>query len=400
MNLLKQKNVILAPIVVLAVALIFGLATLGSTVNPVPKDLPVLLAMSDQGASVPGQGDVNFGRTIEDTLLGAPASAQAAESPLEWTKVADEASGLDKLDREEAYALVVIPETFSGSLASLMSGAAEPPAIRVYVNQGKNMAAANAVSQGLTQMFQAVNGKFSEQLLNQLSAQSIEVDPGRVPSLANPIQVRTQLVNPVGTHSANGNAPGSLTQVAWMASLVGTLLVFFAMKKFKPRSKAERVGGLWLQAAIGAVLSLVAGFGILWIADGLLGLQVPAFFDTALFLSLSAFCFFLLMSAIMAWLGFAGMPIFMLLFFFVGPVLTLAPEMLPQATKTLLYSWVPLRFAVEGLRDLLYFGHGLNLQTPLIVISSIAAGSLVVLVASAFRKPKLAATAGGENAAA
>jgi Predicted membrane protein len=401
MSLIKQKNILIAPLVVLLIALIFGLATLGSTVNPVPKDLPVLFVMSDQGSTVPGQGDVNFGKTIADNLLNAAPQGQATASPFEWETVEDEAAGLDKLDREEAYALVVIPETFSGNLAGLMTGtAAEAPSVQVYINQGKNMSAANSVSQGLTQMFQAVNAKFSEQLVGQLTSQGVKIDPTRISAFANPIQVKTEIVNPVGTHSANGNAPGSLTQIAWMASLVGTLLVFFAMKKFKPRSSAERMGGLWVQVAVGAVLSLVAGFGILGIADGFFGLHVPSFLDTALFLSLNAFGFYLLMSAIMAWLGFAGMPIFMLLFFFVGPILTLPPELLPQATKTLLYSWVPLRFTVEGLRDLLYFGQGLNVQTPIVVISSVSAGALIVLFASVFKKPKKTVSEGGEPAAA
>lgn len=403
MNLLKQKNVMLAPVVVILIALIFGLATMGSTVNPVPKDLPVLLVMEDKGATIPGQGDMNYGKTIADTITGAASQVQAASSPIEWETAANEATGLDKLDREEAYALVVIPETFSSGLAGLMTGATEAPSVQIYVNQGKNMAAANAASQGLTQMFQAVNAKFSEQLLGQLSAQGVKVDPSQIKALANPIQARSQLVHPVGTHSANGNAPGSLTQVAWMTSLIGTVLVFFAKRKMKPGSKQEQFSGVWAQTAIGLVLSLVSGFGILWIADGIFGMNVPSYFDTALFLSLNAFCFFLLMSAIMAWLGFAGMPIFMLLFFFVGPVLTMAPEMLPQATKTLFYSWVPLRFTVEGLRDLLYFGQGLNIRTPLIVISSIAAGSLILLVSSALRNPKSKpgkTAAGGEMAAA
>ncbi|MBB3111391.1 YhgE/Pip-like protein [Paenibacillus phyllosphaerae] len=388
MQLLKQKNILLAPILVLVVALIFGVATLGSTVNPVPQHLPVLLVQSDQGTTVPGQGDINYGQTIADNLTGAASQEQATASPFDWEIVPDEAAGLDMLDRQEAYALVVIPQTLSGSIGALMTGSTEAANIPIYVNQGKNMSAASMTSQGLTQIFQAVNAQFSKQLTGVLAAQGVKVDPGQIAVLANPLQAKVQIVNPVGTHSVNGNAPGSLTQIAWMAALVATILVFFAKKNLTMNSRKDQAAAILSQVLAGAVLSLVAGFGILAIADGMIGLQVSSFLDTALFLSLAAFCFFLMMSAIMAWLGFAGVPIFMLLFFFTGPLLTLAPEMLPQATKNLLFSWVPLRFSVEGLRDLFYFGQGLNIQTPLVIVCSIAAGSLILLLASMFKRPK------------
>ncbi|TYP76600.1 DUF3533 domain-containing protein [Paenibacillus methanolicus] len=392
MAFFKQKNILLAPVLVIVVALIFGLATLGSTVNPVPRQLPVLLAQMDEGSTLPGQGDVNYGKTIADNLTAASTGEQSASSPFEWEIVSDSEEGLDRLDRQEAYALVVIPQSLSADVAGLMKGSSDAADIQIYVNQGKNMSAAGAVSQAMTQVFQGINAKFSEQLTGALAAQGMQVNPAQIAGLANPVQAKIQLVHPVGTHSANGNAPGSLVQIGWMAALVASMLVFFAKRNVRTEGRKQQASLISMQVVAGAVLSIIAGFGILGSADYVFNMHVPSFLDSALFLSLAVFSFFLMMSALLSWLGFAGIPIFMLLFFFTGPVLTLAPEMLPQATRDLLYSWVPLRFAVEGLRDLFYFGQGLNIGEPLAVIASIAGGSLVVLLGSAF-KPANAAKA-------
>ena len=67
----KQKHPYLAIIAVFAVILLLGIAQLGSTVNPVPKNLPVLLVQMDTGAKLPTGQDMNFGKLIQEKIIGS-----------------------------------------------------------------------------------------------------------------------------------------------------------------------------------------------------------------------------------------------------------------------------------------------------------------------------------------
>ncbi len=106
--------------------------------------------------------------------------------------------------------------------------------------------------------------------------------------------------------------------------------------------------------------SLVIGFGLTWLADGVVGLNIPDFTDTALFLTITSLAFYLMISAVLFLIGFAGIIIFVLLLFFGAPLLPLAPEMMSPFYRDWIYSWLPMRFMVEGLRQIFYFGKGLS----------------------------------------
>ena len=93
------------------------------------------------------------------------------------------------------------------------------------------------------------------------------------------------------------------------------------------------------QIVTGAIATLVIGFGLIWIADGMVGLNIPNFMDTALFLSITSFCFFLMISAVLSLIGLKGIGIFALLLFFGAPLLALAPEMMSPFYQDWIYFW-------------------------------------------------------------
>lgn len=131
------------------------------------------------------------------------------------------------------------------------------------------------------------------------------------------------------------------------------------------------------------------GFGFTWIAEGMVGLNIPDYLDTAIFLTISSFSFILMILAVLSLVGIKGIAIFALLLFFGGPLLALAPEMMSTFYRDWIYSWLPMRFMIEGLQNLFFFGEGLTWNTPLNVLVGIGLVSMIVILASALKHSKV-----------
>lgn len=382
----KQKHPYLAIIAVFLVILLLGIAQLGSTVNPTPKNLPVLLVQMDAGEKLPTGQEMNFGKLIQDKITAAPAQADTV-SPLKWTALASEQEAIDAMDREQAYAAIIIPADFSHKLASLLSPAPQASSVTVYVNQGMNNTAATMANGVLSQILNGVNGQVREQLLAQVSQKDGTLTVDQTKALASPIVVTSKNINAVGTNSANGNAPIVLTQLTWFGAMVTTLLLFMAAgKATQTGSRSHRFGIQVSQLLSGVVITAVSAASILLVAGKWLGLSIPSYWEIGLFLTLVGFAFFLLQTAVVSWFGLKGVPLFVLVFFFGAPVLSLPAELLPSFSHDWLYSWLPLRFSAEGLRDLFYFRQNLNLSSPMWTLAIIGAVAIVVIFLSLLKK--------------
>jgi YhgE/Pip-like protein len=382
----KQKHPYLAIIVVFLVILLLGIAQLGSTVNPTPKNLPVLLVQMDAGEKLPTGQEMNFGKLIQEKITAAPAQADTV-SPLKWTTVASEQEAIDAMDREQAYAAIIIPADFSHKLASLLSPAPQASSLTLYVNQGMNNTAATMANGVLSQIINGVNGQVREQLLAQVSQKGGTLTVDQTKAFASPIVVTSKNMNAVGTNSANGNAPVVLTQLAWFGAMVTTLLLFMAAgKATQTGSRTHRFSIQASQLLSGVVITAASAASILLVAGKWLGLTIPNYWEMGLFLTFVGFAFFLLQTAVVSWLGLKGVPLFVLVFFFGAPVLSLPVELLPSFSQDWLYSWLPLRFSAEGLRDLFYFRQNLNLSSPMWTLGIIGAVAIVVIFLSLLKK--------------
>ncbi|TKI00544.1 DUF3533 domain-containing protein, partial [Bacillus wiedmannii] len=190
----------------------------------------------------------------------------------------------------------------------------------------------------------------------------------------------------IGKNSANGNSPMSLFQPLWIASLASAAIIFIAISKMRVGTRKESFVLKLKQIVTGAVATLVIGFCLTWIADGMVGLNISNFTDTALFLSITSFSFFLMISAVLSLVGLKGIGVFALLLFFGAPLLSLAPEMLSPFYQDWVYAWLPMRFMIEGLREIFFFGKGLSWSTPLTVLVWIGVVSMVIILATAFKR--------------
>ncbi|PFS66770.1 phage infection protein [Bacillus cereus] len=379
----KNKLLLVSPVIALLVVFIFSL-TLFPTVQPQPKNLPIAIVNEDQGVEIPNQPKMNMGKTIVDNMKKTSKSEE--EPAVKWVEVKDKESVQKGLNNQEYYAALVIPKDFSTKQASLRTPQPSSPEVEIFINQGMNTAASTMAGQMLNGVVDNMNNTVRTQLLEGLKAKGATVTADQVSNMVTPITKKVTNVNEIGKNSANGNSPMSLFQPLWIASLASAALIFIAISKMPVSTRKESFVLKLKQIITGAVAALVIGFGLTWIADGMVGLNISNFTDTALFLSITSFSFFLMISAVLSLVGLKGIGVFALLLFFGAPLLSLAPEMLSPFYQDWVYAWLPMRFMIEGLREIFFFGKGLSWSTPLTVLVWIGGVSMVIILATAFKR--------------
>ncbi|MBE7104012.1 DUF3533 domain-containing protein [Bacillus cereus] len=381
--MLKNKLLLLSPVIALLVVFIFSL-TLFPTVQPQPKNVPIAIVNEDQGVEIPNQAKMNMGQTIVDMMK---KSAKSDEEPaVKWVEVKNKEVVQKGLNNQEYYAALVIPKDFSAKQASLRTPQPSSPEVEIYINQGMNTAASTMAGQILNGVVDNMNNTVRTQLLDGLKAKGATLTADQVSNLVTPITKKVTNVNEIGKNSANGNSPISLFQPLWIASLASAAIIFISISKMPVGTRKENFVLKVKQIVTGAIAALVIGFGLTWIADGMVGLNISDFTDTALFLSITSFSFFLMISAVLSLVGLKGIGLFAMLLFFGAPLLALAPEMMPPFYQDWIYSWLPMRFMIEGLREIFFFGKGFAWNTPLTVLVWIGVVSMVIILGTALKR--------------
>ncbi|WP_088292182.1 YhgE/Pip domain-containing protein [Bacillus mycoides] len=379
----KNKLLLLSPVIALLVVFIFSL-TLFPTVQPKPKNLPIAIVNEDQGVEIPNQPKMNMGQTIVDNMKKTSKSEE--EPAVKWVEVQNKEAVQKGLNNQEYYAALVIPKDFSTKQASLRTPQPSSPELEIFINQGMNTAASTMAGQMLNAIVDNMNNTVRTGLLEGLKAKGATLTADQVSNVITPIAKKVTNVNEIGKNSANGNSPMSLFQPLWIASLASAAIIFIAISKMPVGTRKENFSLKLKQIVTGAIAALVIGFGLTWIADGMVGLNIPNFTDTALFLSITSFCFFLMISAVLSLVGLKGIGLFALLLFFGAPLLALAPEMMSPFYQDWIYSWLPMRFMIEGLREIFFFGKGLAWNTPLTVLVWIGVVSMVIILGTALKR--------------
>ncbi|MED3398335.1 YhgE/Pip domain-containing protein [Bacillus wiedmannii] len=382
-KMFKNKLLLLSPVIALLVVFIFSL-TLFPTVQPQPKNLPIAIVNEDQGVEIPNQPKMNMGQTIVDNMKKTSKSDE--EPAVKWVEVKNKESVQKGLNNQEYYAALVIPKDFSTKQASLQTPQPSSPEVKIFINQGMNTAASTMAGQMLNAIVENMNNTVRTQLLEGLKAKGATLTADQVSNVVTPIAKKVTNVNEIGKNSANGNSPISLFQPLWIASLASAAIIFIAISKMPVDTRKENFVLKLKQIVAGTVATIVIGFGLTWIADGMIGLNISNFTDTALFLSITSFSFFLMISAVLSLVGLKGIGVFALLLFFGAPLLSLAPEMLSPFYQDWVYTWLPMRFMIEGLREIFFFGKGLSWSTPVTVLVWIGAVSMAIILMTAFKR--------------
>ena len=383
----KNKLFAAVPIIAIVAIFIFSL-TLFPSVQPQPKNLPIAVVNEDEGVTIPGQPKMNIGQTMVE-MIQQNTTTDDEDPVVKWIEV-DAVEEMKKgLDEREYYAALVIPKDFSAKQASLRTAAPTNPNVEIYINQGMNMAAATMANQILNGLVDSLNSNVRTQVLEGLSVQGATLTVEQAAAIAVPIEKVVENVNETGENSASGNSPISLFQPIWIGSIATAALLLFAASKTPLSSRKEKFMMKLGQIGISIVNAFIIGFGLTWFAGSMVGFTIPNFMDTALFLTITSFSFIMMILAVLSYLGIKGIGIFVLLLFFGAPLLAMAPEMMSAFYRDWIYSWLPMRFMVDGLRELFFFGQGISWNTPTAILVSIAVVGLIVILLSALLPNKL-----------
>ena len=392
--MLKNKLFLFSPIIALAVIFIFSL-TLFPTVQPQPKNLPIAVVNEDVGMEIPSQPKMNMGQTIVDMIQKNTPSTKNEEPAVKWVEVESVKAVKEGLDEQKYYAALIIPSDFSVKQASFQTPAPTSSEVQIWINQGMNTAASTMAGQMLNGVVDNMNSMVREQQLAGFTKKGALLTVEQATTIATPIEKKVTNVHEIGSNSANGNSPMSLFQPLWIASLASAAILFLSMNKRPLSSRKESLIIKGYQLLMGAVVAFFIGFGLSWIVEGMVGLNIPDYLDTALFLTITSFSFIVMILAVLSLVGMKGLPIFALLLFFGAPLLAMAPEMMSPFYRDWIHAWLPMRFMVEGLRNMFFFGEGLSWNSSVVVLVWIGLVSVVVILASAFlrRKEKIDVTA-------
>lgn len=384
MAIFRQKILWLGFIGVAVVVMVFGLAMMGSVLGAKPKNIPVALVIEDKAVTLPDGSELHIGAAIKEKLLANKAL------PIVWHEAATEAEARTGLDRQDYYGAFILPEDLSAGIASFATGEPKPATVKVIGNEGMNAQASTAVKQVLGQVSRMLSAELSGQLLSQAEAKSSVMPVSAAKAMLSPFAVSEETVHPVGLNNASGNAPGMLTQIMWIGSLVVSIILALTGRKAK-ESGARRVGVHAVQLIIGAIfVSLVSGY-LVWMAHSWYGMVVVDVSNTWFMLLLSGIAFFAIQLTLLSWLGMPAMPVLVLLMFFSLPVVNMAPEFLSQTTQDWLYAWTPFRFVASSLRDSMYFSEvGVTSDNMTVLWSLISVGAVLVLL-SAFKPQRVKA---------
>ncbi|MFE7406300.1 YhgE/Pip family protein [Isoptericola sp. NPDC057559] len=204
-------------------------------------------------------------------------------------------------------------------------------------------------------------------------------------TIGNPLEVRNDALSSAGTYGA-GLAPFFLSLATW----IGAYVLFLLVRPLSTRALAAgrsalatALGGWATPAAIG-VVQVAAMFAVTKFA---LDIQPAHGLFTALFLVLVSATFVAVLQALNVWLGAAGQ--------FLGLVLMLVQlvtaggtfpwQTIPQPLKAM-HQFMPMTYAVEGLRQLLYGGNLATVSRDVTVLLGVLVVALGLTTLAARRQ--------------
>jgi YhgE/Pip-like protein len=384
---MKNKFFIIPFFAVILISLIF-LAAQIPTAKINPKDLPMAIVNEDQG---------EMSATLAEKLL---ENAPEAIKFIEYDSVEEMEEGMNE---RETYAGLVIPESFTAQIASFQSESPEQAIIQIYLNEGYNTTVATTAETMLQKIIAQLSSTVSDQMTAQLTlvgeqmkaqagdnaqlAQMISpVKPEMVKLLANPITFETEKINPAGDLAS---VPMGLFTAVWMSSLLGAMLFYMAGNFKKEPTLREQRKNQAIQFIMPIIYSLFAGYVITLIATWILGYEFASFNAVALTLTIALLGFSYLVLALLKLVGIPIVPVFAILMFFGLPLLQMAPEMIPTFYRDFVLPWLPMRFLIDALKEVVFFGNPVINSYTIVLISIAVVSAIILLIRNFFLNKKL-----------
>lgn len=328
---MKENKFLVIPFIASIVLAVLFLATQIPVIQATPKQLPIAL--------------VNKANPALTEQLQQHAPDTVSFISYDTVEQMQEA-----MDERQIYGGLAIPKSFDQ--------------LTLYSNEGLNPSIIPMVETMLQDIAKQLNATVSAQLLATMPT----VPTAQLDALLQPLPVQLQKVN-----ATNGlaNVPNALFTAVWITSLLGAVLFYKASTTTKQRQVA--------QSFLPIAYSFFTGFVITFVASWMLNFQFPSFTNVALVVSIAVLGFSYMILATLHWLKFPSVAIFALLLFFGMPLIQLAPEMLSPFYRDWVLPWLPMRFFIEGLKELLFFnGAVINAYTSTLL--AIAGTGLVIIL--------------------
>ncbi|KRK87660.1 ABC transporter permease [Lentilactobacillus sunkii] len=229
--------------------------------------------------------------------------------------------------------------------------------LSVKINQGMNVMVAQALTKALPAIGTALGQKISQQEQKVLAGNKIYLSTANWQAIGQPIKTNITTVNRIPNKSVSGMAPMLFIVFAWLAALVGSMLIWRVFHKTKPAGRWT-IRHLTSQVLAGGLVSIVSGLSIYFFAHNCFDVVVPDASTLIWLLIGNTFVFFLIQTCVLDWAGFKGWPLIILVWISSAAVLSYAPELLPSPSRTWIYSWTPMRFSMDTITNTLYFHNG------------------------------------------
>jgi YhgE/Pip-like protein len=346
---------------------------IGSVVNPIRhlRGLPVSVVNDDAGATI-GSQHVNLGTQLETGLTRSHTVSTLLALTPETLSAAK-----DRMNRNGAYATLVIPASFTRSLLSLTglrlpTGAgATKPTVQLLTNKRAGTVGVGLAAGVLEPAIGHASHLIGRQLLTGARPTPL-AGSATAAVLADPITFSTRDYRPLPPDSALGLSAFYIALLTLMCGFIAATIINAAVDAAAGYATTD-IGSIWHQRAplpinrwqtlltkltmALPVTGLLTGL-VLLTAVGLLGMNAPHVVGLWLFTWLAAVSVAAGTLVRFAALGTQGQLIALLLFVYLGLASaggTVPIQALPNPLK-LVSQIEPLRQILSGTRAILYFG--------------------------------------------
>lgn len=421
MNIFKKKLFWMTPILVIVILLLLAIAFIPAY-NPEPKSVPIAIVNQDKGTTMQDK-DVNIGKTFADKIK----DNKDLSDKVEWIDVDNKKDLKQGFKDNKYYGALILDENLSKDSISkvqktvqdakikemqsqmkekIESGQIPPEQakkmqeqnkvepvkvkqgqVEIIVNEGSSMQGAQLANTMLTTIGDQLNTQISKQAIQTLDKMDVDVSASDIQGITNPIKVDKTNMNAVKSHQANGNLPLLMFTPVWLASLVGSVVLFFSFRTSNNITIKDRIIASLGQLGGAIVTALIGGFGYIYFMMQVLDVTINEPTKIGLYISIAILAFISLILGFMTWLGVKAIPLFMVLLFFSLQLIMLPTQMLPQFYQEYMIGWNPFRHYAETLRGLLYLHLDIELNSTMwMFIGFIIFGGVSAISAAILRK--------------
>lgn len=421
MNIFKKKLFWMTPILVIVILLLLAIAFIPAY-NPEPKSVPIAIVNQDKGTTMQDK-DVNSGKTFADKIK----DNKDLSDKVEWIDVDNKKDLKQGFKDNKYYGALILDENLSKDSISkvqktvqdakikemqsqmkekIESGQIPPEQakkmqeqnkvepvkvkqgqVEIIVNEGSSMQGAQLANTMLTTIGDQLNTQISKQAIQTLDKMDVDVSASDIQGITNPIKVDKTNMNAVKSHQANGNLPLLMFTPVWLASLVGSVVLFFSFRTSNNITIKDRIIASLGQLGGAIVTALIGGFGYIYFMTQVLDVTINEPTKIGLYISIAILAFISLILGFMTWLGVKAIPLFMVLLFFSLQLIMLPTQMLPQFYQEYMIGWNPFRHYAETLRGLLYLHLDIELNSTMwMFIGFIIFGGVSAISAAILRK--------------